>query len=414
MPVRIEGIKSFCALYSAGLRKGDLIVSVNGVPVEDFIDAFYLISQSDLAFIEYERNGVRNVVRVDNADTRGVKFESIKPRACKLKCIFCFMDQMPLGLRKTLYFKDDDYRLSFLFGNYITLTNLTEKDLIRIKSYNLSPLYVSVHSTIGSVRAFMMGSERASHIMEDLKTLSKYCSYIHTQVVVCPGINDGYVLEKTVMDLLYLYPFVRSVAVVPVGLTKYRNNLFPLKPVDTKKAREILRIVLSVGEKAKREFGTRFVFPADELFIKAGFPFPKEDFYEGFPQLEDGVGSVTYFTSFIKPIKKRLRVSIVTGEAFYPFLLSSLIMAGIEDFEVVSVKNRFFGPYVDVAGLLTGRDVVKALRDTSYDEVWLPSVMFNDDGLTIDGMDVEDLENLTRKRIRVVPHLAEEFWEMLQ
>ena len=415
MALKIKSLSKNSTLYKYGLRKEDKILSINEKKVEDIIDLMYF--RGECVVLEYERESSRNRIVIDEFDYSEVEFEDIKPIRCRLRCIFCFMDQMPKGLRPSLYLKDDDYRLSFLYGNYITLTNLSNEQLLRIKEYNLYPLYVSVHSTIPSIRSFMMGSEKAGDIVFQLKRLQRYCKMIHTQIVLCPGVNDGYSLTKTIMDLAEMYPFVQSVAVVPVGLTRYRKNLFPLRPVTKRIAVEILNTILSFGDLFKRELGTRFVFPADEFFVKAGVRLPEVDFYEDFYQMDDGIGMISYFIHNLlnSSIRKRaLRVTVVTGEIFYEYLDRALRDAGFYDYQVLPVKNRFFGKNVNVTGLLTGGDIVREVREKAlYEEVWIPDILFNDDGLTIDDMDVDDLGILTGKRIKVIPHLVEHFLDYL-
>lgn len=415
MPLKIEFVSKNSPLYKYGLRKGDRISSINGKGVEDIIDLMYFRGES--VVLEYERKGLKRSVTIDEFNYSGAKFEDLRPITCRLRCIFCFMDQMPKGLRSSLYLKDDDYRLSFLYGNYITLTNLSDEQLIRIKEYNLYPLYVSVHSTIPSIRSFMMGSEKAGDIVFQLKRLQRYCRMVHTQIVLCPGINDGYSLTKTIMDLAEMYPFVQSVAVVPVGLTRYRKNLFPIRPVTRRIAGEVLDTILSFGELFKRELGTRFVFPADEFFVKAGMELPDVDFYEDFYQMDDGVGMISYFIHNLinsRVRKKQLKVTVVTGEMFHKYLDRALKDAGFYDYQVLPVKNRFFGKNVNVTGLLTGGDIIREVGEKAlYKEVWIPDILLNEDGLTIDDMDVEDLSILSKRRIKVVPTLVEHFLDYL-
>ncbi|MGB9667535.1 MAG: DUF512 domain-containing protein [Thermosulfidibacteraceae bacterium] len=414
MGVKVVSISRNSIFYKAGLRKGDSIVAINGKEVVDVIDLMFYKGES--VSLKVKRDKGTFELNFNDFDYGGVEFEELKAIPCRLRCLFCFMDQMPKGLRSSLYFKDDDYRLSFLYGNYITLTNLKERDLIRIKEYNLSPLFVSVHSTIPSIRSFMMGSERAGEIINDLKKLSKYCKFIHTQVVLCPGINDGYSLEKTILDLADMFPFVRSVAVVPVGVTKYRDGLFPIKPVGKGDAIEVLKTLLSYGERFLRDLGTRFVFPADELFIKAGLDLPPPDFYEDFCQMDDGVGMISYFLSRVRRYgrKRKLRVTLVTGGMFSPYLDRALKMANFSDYQILPIKNRFFGRYVNVTGLIAGKDIIETVkRQALYKDIWIPDVIFNDDGLTIDDMNKLEIQTCLPRHVTVVPSDIDSFLDFV-
>ncbi len=398
--------------HQLGISPGDRLLEINGCPVRDYLDFLFFSSDPHLEILVETSEG-RVLFEVDReSEPLGLEVEQIVPRRCRCRCIFCFMDQMPPGLRRTLYLKDDDYRLSFLYGNYITLVGMTDEDYKRIGEQRLSPLYVSVHTTNPQLRAFMMGTPEAAFIMEGLSRLVGMGVVVHAQVVVCPGINDGKELERTLVELAGLYPGVRSVAVVPVGITRFRGGLFPLFPVCRMEARGILQTVLSLGGRFLKELGTRFAFPADELFIKAGEPIPPEDFYEGFFQVEDGVGMVRLFFSRLKRVEKRLRgVFFVTGEAFAPFLEAALVGAGVSGARVLPVKNRFFGELVSVAGLLVASDVKEALSGRDAGLVVVPDVIANDDGLTIDGVDVSLLGDFLGVPCEVVPSHPEGFWD---
>ncbi len=413
MPVKIIRVDPDSIASELGLKAGDEILEINGQPVQDYLDYLFLSTEDRINVLVRRRGEVVLYDIEAFGEPLGVEVEPIKPRACRCRCIFCFMDQMPKGLRKSLYFKDDDYRLSFLTGNYISLVGLGEEDWKRIEKLRLSPLYVSVHTLNPELRAFMMGHSEAAHIRDHLNRLFDAGVKVHTQIVVCPGINDGKELEETLKGLAGMYPNVLSVAVVPVGLTKYREDLYPVKPVGVEEARQILEIVLRLGNNFKRELGTRFAFPADELFIKTKASFPTVDFYEGFPQLEDGVGMVPLFLSMAKKLKKNLEdICFVTGRAFEPFLRKALARAEVEAF-VLGVDNGFLGETVTVAGLLSGRDVVEALKSVSNKMALLPDVMFNDDGLTLDDFTLEDIAKFSGIEVKVLPSNAKDFWDAL-
>ena len=402
-----------------GLKEGNRIVYIDGNPVRDYLD-FIFLSASDVISltVEDEKGDLTEYIIEKGDQNLGIEVEYIKPKPCRCKCIFCFMDQMPKGLRKSLYFKDDDYRLSFLTGNYITLTNLSEEDYKRIEKQKLSPLYVSVHSTDPKIRSKMMRCKRASNIMTELKRLVELGITIHAQIVVCPGINDDEVLKVSLKDLFSLYPGVRSVAVVPVGLTKFRESLYPLRPVGKKEACEILNICLSFGEYCKKVVGSRFVFPSDELFIKAGFPIPSVDFYEDFYQIEDGIGMVSRFLHFAIKIKKdlSLKALFVTGEAFYPYLDSILKDKNFSNSQVVKVKNFGLGDCIDVAGLLFGKDIVdtlKAYNLNGVDKIFIPDIIFNDNGLTLDDYTFDHFKEIFRNKVAIVPSDPQEFVDFI-
>ncbi len=412
MAVKVVRVQPGSIACELGIRPGHKLLRINGEDVRDYLDFLFLSSDGYLE-VEVETEDGIYIFEVEREEEPlGIEVEQIKPKRCRCRCIFCFMDQMPKGLRPSLYLKDDDYRLSFLYGNYITLVGMKEEDYQRIGKQRLSPLYVSVHATDPEVRAFIMGNEEAAYIMDGLKRLCGMGIKVHAQIVVCPGINDGEVLRKTVMDLAELYPGVLSVAVVPVGLTKYRKGLYPLKGVGIKEAQKVLDIIVPMGEVFLKELGTRFVFPADEFFIKAGRPIPPLDFYEGLYQLEDGVGMIASFLAKLTSLNKDLPYTFVTGCAFTPFLREALKLAGARGFEVIAVENRFFGKSVDVAGLLVGEDIVSALRKNNGKKAFVISdVLLNEDRLTIDDMKPEAIEKLVGTRCVVVPFEPDGFWE---
>ena len=414
MGVLITGVSEGGVAQEIGLSPGDVLVAVNGQPLKDYLDYLYVASEGVYSVHVRRACGEEVVFEFEEPVSLGVELEQIRPKRCKCRCIFCFMDQMPKGLRRTLYLKDDDYRLSFLYGNYITLVGMSEGDWERIGRMRLSPLYVSVHATHPEVRAFMMGHPEAALIMDGLRRLIDMGVVVHAQIVVCPGVNDGAVLEGSIEELAALYPGVRSVAVVPVGVTKYRDGLFPIRPVGKEEAEDILRLVLARGEECIKSLGSRFVFPADELFIKAGRPFPSLGFYEELWQLEDGVGMVPMFLESVRHIGRRLRgVLFATGVDFAPFLEWALHKASVEHEGVVAVSNVFFGNTVTVTGLLTGVDIVESCKDKEGDVLVLPEVLFNDDGLTIDDMSAGEIGERLGKKVVVAPADPEGFWQFI-
>jgi putative radical SAM enzyme (TIGR03279 family) len=319
---------------------------------------------------------------------------------------------MRAGCRKSLYIKDEDFRASFLYGNYLTLSALSEFEWERILRQRLSPLYISVHATDPALRAFMLGNKKAPDIMESMKRLAAGGISMHAQIVLCPGLNDGPYLEKTVRDLSGLFPAVASIAVVPVGLTVFRKGLFPLRMFTRREARLVLKSITEFGAQFKKLHGTRLVFPADEFYIKAGALFPPASFYEDFPQIENGVGmaadflrdvSRTRLPKHFAPIQATVITGVSFGKILGPILKRLGIMNGVRLKQVIAT-NRFFGPAVTVAGLLSGRDILQAVRGKRLgDVVMVPAeALKEDEDAFLDGMTLRQLSrSLSTKVVKV-------------
>nr|HID59765.1 DUF512 domain-containing protein [Desulfobacterales bacterium] len=370
----VTEVKSGSIAERVGISPGDNIEMINGEPLRDIIDYRYLVGDGVLE-VTVNRDGTCFRLRIEKPEDEdlGLNFEELEIQRCNNRCIFCFIDQLPPNMRGSLYVKDEDYRLSFLHGTYITLTRLSDVDMKRIIQQRLSPLYISVHSTEPHLRSRMLRNSSAGDILEKIASLASGGIEMHCQVVLCPGINDGKYLERTVSDLINFYPQVRSVSIVPVGLTKYRDHLPPLVPVDRKIAKELVISVHHWQRSFKRQFGTRFVYLADEIYLLAGARFPATLAYEGFPQLENGVGMVR---SFLDTFKDRLwdlprRIQhprafiLVTGtlaSGFMKEVLAQLNRVGNLMVDLVVVENSFFGKTVTVSGLLTGGDIVRSLK----------------------------------------------------
>ena len=390
-------------LFMSGLRARDRVTAVNGHGVADELD-FYYHCAGDFLEIEIERGGRAGTVEAERpaGAPMDVEFYEKPVNRCANRCVFCFIDQMPRGLRRSLYIKDEDFRHSFLNGNYVTLTAASPEDLARIASIGLSPLFVSVHATDPAARAAMLGNRRIPDVRRQLAFLSDNGIAFHTQIVLCPGYNDGAVLERTVGDLFGYGRSLLSIAVVPVGLTRFRKR--PLAPVDSPAAARVCRKIGEISDRMKREDGARKLFVADELFIRAGLPIPPASYYEGYPQIENGVGLVRQLLREGARVKRLLRghalvdtpkkrnCLVITGCSAYPFLKK--VLDGIapyvnKNYDVRPVVNRYFGETVTVAGLLTAADVIKKIKessaDTLYGEVILPKAMFNHAGHTLDG-----------------------------
>ena len=396
------------------LKAGDILDSINNHVVHDVIDYQFLVADERITIAFHTKDGKSGKINVvkDPDDNLGITFSPFPITRCKNRCIFCFVDQMPAGCRKSLYIKDDDYRASFLYGNYITLGALSEMDWARIFSQRLSPLYISVHATDPSLRSIMLRNKKAPDIMESLKRLAAGGIRMHTQIVLCPGINDGAHLQKTVKDLSGLFPAVSSIAVVPVGLTKYRKDLFSLRTFKRSEAHAVIDQMTSMGKQFKRQLGTRLVFASDEFYIKAGEAVPPASFYEDFPQRENGVGMVAEFLRDVSRTRMpkqfpNIRVTAITGASFSAILKKVLErvkkVPGIR-IDLVTVPNIFFGSSVTVAGLLTGRDILRALRNRRAGDILLvpANALKEDEDVFLDGMTLEQLGSSHGIRIEKV------------
>lgn len=377
MPVKIKNVKRFSACGLHGINSGDLLLSVDGNEIEDVLDYdFYMTDgKVSLEFLCGERLKTVKTTK----EKCGLEFETYlmdKQQGCKNKCIFCFIDQLPKGMRKTLYFKDDDSRLSFLFGNYITLTNISEHEVERIIKMHISPVNISVHTMNPELRVRMMKNPNAGESLKIIKRFADAGIKMNTQLVLCPGFNDGEELIYSLKELSKLYPSVSSIAAVPVGLTKFRDGLEPLTPFTKETAGDVIDIMEKFGEEFKAENGTRLCFPADEFYLKAERELPNEDFYEDYPQIENGVGMWTSFkTDYMDYFEnlpqnacsvKEKTVSFATGAAAYPLMcdFAKKIEENIPQIKVnvYKIRNEFFGESITVACLITGRDLINQLK----------------------------------------------------
>lgn len=413
-----------------GVESGDRVLRINNTTVADIIDYYFLTCEQFLQMEIRKPSGEIWRVEIENKDYEnlGLAFVEDLPgglRKCANKCIFCFIDQLPTGMRDTLYIKDDDYRHSFLYGNYISLTNLSRGDWERIIRMRLSPLYVSVHTTNPRLRAKMLHNQGAGNIMQQLEELAESGITVHVQVVVCPGINDGLELDRTLRDLESLWPSVSSVAVVPVGITKYRPLDFPFFPVDRFSALDIIHRVEKMQEEFHETLGSNFVFAADELYLKADQTVPPADYYEDFSQLENGIGLVRLFLDDLDSLLEEIptgavpkgKYLIITGISAAPVLEEAVsrlekVLKGIH-VEVLGVENRFFGPMVTVTGLLTGRDISHTLAEYASEmgaediKPILSSVTLKaGEDIFLDGYSIEDVEKMTGIKLTVVENSA--------
>ena len=403
-PARIEQVRPGSPAARAGLKAGEKLVRVNGRAPRDYIHYRYLAAEAEASLTVEDPAGGRRRVQVRKAEDEdlGLRFsEDVFDGVitCRNRCAFCFISQLPKGLRPALYLRDDDYRLSFLHGNFITLTNVTRADRARIAGLHLSPLYVSVHATEPEVRAKLFGRS-VGDVRPDLRWLIARGVEFHTQIVVCPGVNDGSHLEATVRDLAALHPGVRSIGVVPVGLTRHRRGLTALRPVGPRLARGILGRVDGWQREFLRQLGARLVFAADELYLGAGIAPPPAGDYEGYPQLANGIGGVRLFLDDLKRLRplrlsRGLRATLVTGEGaagLVGMLAEKLERGGRVQARVCVVRNRLFGRRVTTAGLLAGEDIARALQESEVgDVVIVPGAAVREGEGFVDGMTPADL-----------------------
>lgn len=362
------------------IEKGDKLVTINGASVLDIIEYKYLITDEYLELEIRKPDGEIWEFEVEKEydEDLGIVFDGIidNPKSCHNKCIFCFIDQMPKGMRETLYFKDDDTRLSFLMGNFITLTNMNQGELNKIIRYRISPINVSVHTTNPELRVQMLNNKNAVKIMDYLKQLTENEIEVKAQIVLCPGVNDGPELERTLRDLSELYPSLSTTAIVPLGLTKHREGLHELKEISKEKAEEIIIQVEGIQREFLDKLSTRFVFLSDEFYLIAEKPLPEFDAYEDFKQLDNGVGLITLFRDEIKNTLKQIKkqeyktqnkkLFIVTGKYAYPIMQEAVESIKMKiptlNIEVAAIDNDFFGHSVKVSGLTTGQDIISQMK----------------------------------------------------
>lgn len=408
MAVTISGVKPRSPAARKRIAAGDVLKSINGHAIEDVLDYQFYLSDGRLTLCLDTPRGERTVhLRADKHGEIGLQFDTYlmdKQRSCRNNCIFCFIDQLPQGMRESLYFKDDDSRLSFLFGNYITLTNLSERDVDRIIEMHISPVNISVHTTDPALRCRMMNNRFAGDALRHLYRLAEAGIALNCQLVLCPDYNDGEALTRTMEDLAALFPAVQSVAAVPVGLTKFREGLTPLRPFTAAEAADVIARMESMADRLEAEHGHRLFFPSDEFYLTAGKPIPAADRYGDFLQLENGVGMIAlmreeFYAALEEAdtLTRTRRLVVATGVSAAP-LMRELVAAAKEKFpalqaEVKTVENRFFGERITVAGLLTGGDLIEQLRGIPADEVTVPRCMLRREGdMFLDDTTPEDVQ----------------------
>ncbi|MBJ6802630.1 DUF512 domain-containing protein [Geomonas propionica] len=408
------------------LEPGDRLLSVNGHPLRDVIDYNYFASDDELELEVEKADGELWGVEVEREEGEplGISFQAPAPARCGNNCVFCFVHQLPRGLRGPLYVKDEDYRLSFLYGNYVTMANIGRAELDRIKEQRLSPLYISVHATDAALREKLLGKSGILPILDVMRELAEARITMHTQIVLCPGWNDGEAFARTVADMADLFPWVASLAVVPVGLTEHRHNLPALVPVTKDFAAEFIGTWYPESRRLEERLGAPFLFLADEFYIKGDLPFPALTDYGELPQLENGVGMIPLFLSEAEEVLQEAealkpgKLTVVTGESPYRYLsdfLKQLSDATGVAMQPVAVRNRLFGPTVTVTGLVCGADVVAALQGMELgDLVLVPDVMLKEgEGVFLDDLTLDDVEQQLGAEVQVVESTPYGIYEAL-
>lgn len=418
MALRIETVRPGSLADRARIRPGQLLMEMSGQPVRDILDYQFYLHDENVQLVLKEGSAETRAVSFhkDYQEDLGIGLPAIRTRRCANNCIFCFVDQLPPGMRKSLYFKDEDYRLSFLQGSYITMTDLKREEMERIIQQRLSPLFISVHSTDESVRRRLLGRREIPNITQLISQLTRGGIQLHCQLLVCPNINDHHILHKSVEDLSQFFPAVQSVAVVPVGLTAYRQGLPELRPVTPEEALSLIK----KGEAWQRDFrkrlGRGFVYLSDEIFLMTGEALPSDEYYDGFPQRENGVGMVRYFLdqferrqrTYPSRLPKPKTVTLITSSAAAPFIreivTQRLSRVGNLTAHLAVVPNTFFGGGVSVSGLLTGSDILEAFQHRVLQgTVILPPNCLNAEGLFLDDLGVADLEQRMGVEVKSTP-----------
>lgn len=425
---KIKSIRPGSIAEEVELEAGDCLLCINGAEIEDIFDYHFFMEDTKMDLLVRKKNGEEWEIEIekDYDEDLGILFENgllDHYKSCKNRCIFCFIDQMPKGMRETLYFKDDDSRLSFLQGNYITLTNMEEKDIEKIIRYHLAPINISVHTTNPALRCKMLNNRFAGEKLKWIERLFQAEILMNGQIVLCKGINDKEELERTISDLSAYLPFMQSVSVVPVGLTKYREGLYPLEPFTKEDAIEVLETVHRWQEKLYQKYGSHFIHAGDEWYILAGYQMPPAERYDGYLQYENGVGMVRLFLDELAEELERTagdsrvrKISIATGVLAYDYMKNAVLKIQkkyprIEVF-LYAIQNHFFGEQITVAGLITGGDLRKQLSDKELgSELLLPGVMFKaEETVFLDNVTLEELENALQVKVNIVKSSGQDFF----
>jgi len=401
------------------IRPGDILISINNEKIEDIIEYKYLCCDEyiEMEILTKENELILFEIEKEIDEEIGIEFENPiidSVKSCRNKCVFCFIDQLPEGMRDTLYFKDDDSRLSFLQGNFITMTNMGEKEIEKMIKYKISPVNVSIHTTDSDLRIKMLGNRFAGNIMENMTKLAKAEITMNGQIVLVKNMNDKENLEKTIDYLKTLHPYLNSVAIVPIGVTKYRENLYPVEIFDKESSISVINQVHRLQKALLKELGTRFVFLSDEFYMMAGYEMPEENTYEGFVQLENGVGltkklEIEFLESInaIKNKKVNRQISIATGTSAFNFIseISEKLCKVVQGLQVkvYKIKNEFFGETITVSGLITGSDIINQLKDQDLGDILLipRSMMKADEDIFLDNITIKDLEKALNVEVQI-------------
>lgn len=420
MSQRIVAVAQGSLASRSGIRAGETLISINRTPVLDLVDYQYLTARPSLEILLNDEAGVARTVHIHKLieEPLGLTLESSLmscPKTCANHCMFCFIEQMPPGMRPSLYVRDDDWRLSLMAGNFVTLTNLPSREMDRIIERKASPLYISVHTTNGELRKKMLHHIHADRIMEHLHRFADNGLSFHCQIVLCPGINDGPELDRTLKDLASLAPHALTAALVPVGLTRYREHLAPLRPYTAQEAAQVVQTAHAFQKDMLAKFGTRFVFPSDEFYQIAGLPIPDVESYEDFPQFENGVGLLCRLRDEFETALRLdpdnseavpRRVIMATGTSVAEFMRELVEAHPIEGVQISvhPILNKFFGETVTVSGLITGQDLVAQLQGETADEVLITASMLREgEDIFLDDMTLEQAQRALGIRITPVP-----------
>ena len=419
--IRVTAVQPDSIAAELGLQEGTELLSVNGRELEDFLDWEFLTAEEEFLLHVRQPDGEEIEFEIQRplSEALGVALEAARIRRCANRCDFCFVDGLPDGLREVLYIRDDDYRLSFRYGNFATLTNLKPHDVERIIEYRLSPLYVSVHATDPTIRRYLLRNPTAPEILPQLRAFADHGIEFHTQIVMSPGVNDGPVLRQTLQDLYDFGPGILGCSVVPVGLTEYSKHHLVREPT-AEECRSAIELIDQRAAAARAERGIYWAFGADELYLRAGVELPGAEIYDGFDQVENGVGSVRWLQQRIASLSETMqgwegkRIAVVTGTAMgqlMPLVLEPLARITGASFELMPVVNTLFGPSVTTAGLLPGTALQQTLRGRrDLDLALLPGESVNDDGLFIDSMSLDLLAGTVPVEVRV----SRDFTDALQ
>lgn len=429
--VKIKAVEHNSPAHRAGVAAGDFLLAIDGHDICDVLDyRFYLTPSKITLKLHRGPDIIELKVKKDEYADIGLDFDNFlmdESRTCRNKCIFCFIDQMPKGMRDTLYFKDDDSRMSFLTGSYITLTNLSDKDVARIIEMKISPINVSVHTTDPELRCKMMNNRFAGESLKHLRAMADAGIELHCQIVLCKSVNDKEHLDRTMRELSELMPAVRSVSVVPSGLTKYREGLYPLEPFSAQECAEVIEQVDAFREKCIEKYGIGIFCCSDEMYIKAGLEIPDAEYYDDYPQIENGVGMIRSMSDEFKIAARDAdldfdldlprSLSIATGKAAYGFIKSAaeelMKISPSLDIKVYPIENHFFGENITVAGLITGADLIAQLKGKPLgDKLLIPSVMLRfENDLFLDDVSVEDVERELNVELKYVNNDGFDFVE---